>query len=159
MVDSDSWSGSAWFNAIQTIGIVGSLLVAAAAERRASRAREIGNLLTLAQHHRELWEAVYPKTELARVFRSDADVLGQAATPAEEVFLNEAIIQFQTSWCIATRGGLITERDLATDAGGFFSLPLPRAVWEKTKEFRNPRFVKFVTRAIERHGPLSDTGH
>jgi hypothetical protein len=38
---------------------------------------------------------------------------------------------------------------LALDAGEFFSLPLPRAVWEKTKKFRNPRFVRFVERAMK----------
>ena len=37
---------------------------------------------------------------------------------------------------------------LARDAGEFFSLPLPHAVWEKTKQFRNPKFVRFVEQAL-----------
>jgi hypothetical protein len=37
---------------------------------------------------------------------------------------------------------------LAKDAGSFFKLPLPHVVWDKTKEFRNPRFVRFVERAL-----------
>jgi hypothetical protein len=33
---------------------------------------------------------------------------------------------------------------LRQDVRSFFSLPLPKAVWEKTKIFQNQDFVKFV---------------
>jgi hypothetical protein len=49
-----------------------------------------------------------------------------------------------TAWRVARTGGVVTLKELATDARGFISLPLPRAVWEKTKGTRNPRFVRFV---------------
>jgi hypothetical protein len=67
---------------------------------------------------------------------------------AEEEFLNLVMAHFQTSWRIAKVGGIITLGELAADVRGFFSLPLPRAVWEKTKGFRNRRFVKFVKKAL-----------
>ena len=69
-------------------------------------------------------------------------------TVAEEEFLNLAFAHFQTSWRIAKAGGIITLGELAIDAHDFLDLPLPRAVWEKTKRFRNPRFVRFVEQAM-----------
>jgi hypothetical protein len=43
------------FNLIQTVGIIGSLLMTAAASRRVAKAREIENLLTITENHRNLW--------------------------------------------------------------------------------------------------------
>jgi hypothetical protein len=51
--------------------------------------------------------------------------------------------------CIAKAGGITTLTELADDVRGFFSLPLPRAVWEKTKANRNRQFVRFVERALK----------
>jgi hypothetical protein len=61
----------------------------------------------------------------------------------------QIVQHFETGWRVEkifNRGEL---KSLARDAAAFFSLPLPHTVWEKTKVFRNPRFVKFVDRAIK----------
>ena len=109
---------------------------------------EIQNLLTLSEQHRNLWKEAYQREELQRVFREDVDLLGTPATVAEEEFLNVVIVQFQVGWHVGKAGGIITTRELSADVRGFFRLPLPRAAWEKTKAFRNPRFVRFVDRAL-----------
>lgn len=106
-------------------------------------------MLTLSEHHRNLWAVLTQKPELERIFQTDVDALKCPITVVEEVFLNEAIVQFLTGWRIATAGGITTVRELAADMRGFFSLPLPRAVWEKTKTTRNERFVEFVERALK----------
>lgn len=144
-----SWVGDNWFNIAQTAGIIGSLSMAAAASNREARAKETENLLTLSEHHRNLWAVITQRPELERIFQTNMDVLKSPATPVEDVFLNEAIVQFLTGWRIATAGGITTVRELAADVRGFFSLPLPRAVWERTKEFRNQRFVSFVEKALK----------
>ena len=59
------------------------------------------------------------------------------------------IVQYLTGWRIAKTGGITTLKELAADVADFFSLPLPRAVWEKTRGSRNESFVMFVERAIE----------
>jgi hypothetical protein len=148
MVALSSWSGENWFNVVQTVGIIGSLFMAAAAAHREAKAREVENLLTIADHHRELWGGVHQRVELGRIFQEDAQALTSPVTVAEEEFLNLVMAHFQTSWRIAKVGGIITLGELAADVRGFFSLPLPRAVWEKTKGFRNRRFVKFVKKAL-----------
>ena len=139
---------SEWFALIQSVGIMGSLLMGAAAVVRDAKAREIENLLTLANYHRELWSGVSQRPELGRIFRDDADVISAPTTVAEQEFLNLVLVHFQTGWRLAKGGNIITLKELAADVRGFFSLPLPRAVWEKTKQFRNQKFVRFVEKAL-----------
>jgi hypothetical protein len=136
MVGFLSWVDSN-FTVIQTVGIIGSILLGIAAANRESKEKAASNLLVIEAQH------------LARIFRLDAD-LSQPISIAEEEFLRLVISHFQTIWLIARNGGLLTLKELALDAQDFFALPLPRAVWEKTKAFRNPKFVRFVERAMER---------
>ena len=71
-------------------------------------------------------------------------------TIEEDLFMRRVILHFETGWRIEkirNRGELSL---LSRDIGEFFSLPLPRAAWEKTKEFRNPKFVRFVERALKK---------
>ena len=148
MVGLYSWVEGNWFNIVQTAGIVGSLCLAAAAANREAKASEIENLLTISNHHREVWKGVYERRELERIFRADIGIQPNPVTVAEEEFINLVVVHFQTTWFVTKTGGIITFKELAGDARAFFSLPLPRAVWEKTKEFRNPKFVRFVERAL-----------
>jgi hypothetical protein len=145
------------FNVIQTVGIIGSLWLAIGTSRREARAKESENLLTIEEQHRELWVGAYERKDLARVFLAKPD-LAQPISIAEEEFLRLVISHFQTIWLIARSGGLLTLHELALDAGEFFSLPLPRAVWEKERVLRNPKFVRFVERALDRHGRLTSAG-
>jgi len=142
-----SWVDS-HFNIIQTVGIIGSLCMTAAAARREAKAREIENLLTLSNHHRELWGNVTAKPELQRILKSDVDIEKAPATVAEEVAINEAFAQYLTSWRIASIGGIITLKELATDVKWFLSLPLPHAIWKKNKQFKNRKFVRFVEKSL-----------
>jgi hypothetical protein len=136
------------FNVIQTIGILGSLWVAIIAAHREARAKEGENLLTIAEQHRELWSLASTGKGLERIFLADAN-LAKPISIAEAEFLRLVISHFQTIWLIARSGGWLTLKELALDAGDFLSLPLPREVWEQTKKFRNPKFVRFVERALK----------
>jgi len=144
-----SWIDCNWFNLIQTFGIVGGLCLTASAATREAKAREVENLLTLADQHRQLWEGVAQRKELARLFQTDINVLTTPPTVAETEFLNSVIVHFQTGWWIAISGGITGLHEMRMDARGFFSLPLPRAVWESTKKFRNKRFICFIERALK----------
>jgi hypothetical protein len=144
-----SWVDGNWFNVIQTVGIIGSLWVAAMAANRESRTKGIENLLSLSEHHRELWKEIPGQNDLVRIFQPDADTLLVPVTMAEAEFLNLVIVHFQTGWCIAKAGGFTTLAEMKADVRSFFALPLPRAVWENTKGNRDPEFVRFVTRAIQ----------
>lgn len=144
-----SWVDGNWFNAIQTAGIIGSLWLAMAAANRDAKAKEIENLLSLSEQHRELWKTVPQRKDLVRIFQPDADVLLIPVAVEEAEFLNLVIVHFQTGWWIAKAGGITTLKELRTDARSFFALPLPRAVWEKTKQNRNKEFVRFIEKSIK----------
>lgn len=142
------WTDANWFNVIQTAGIIGGLWLTMAAANRDAKAKEIENLLSLSEHHRELWKEIPQRKDLARIFQAEADTLLAPPTVAEKEFLNLVFVHFQTGWRVAKAGGITTLKEMKADVRDFFSLPLPRAVWEQTKNFRNSSFVCFVETAL-----------
>ena len=144
-----SWVNSNWSSVVGAVGIIGSLLFTAASFRADAKNRLITNLLALDERHRTLLSEVKQRPELKRILSENVDLAAQPLTPEEDVSMWQIAQQFETGWRvekILNRGEL---KSLARDAANFFRLPLPRAVWEKTKEFRNPRFVRFVERALK----------
>jgi hypothetical protein len=150
MADSSSWLQTNWFSLVQTVGIMAGLMFTAVAARQNAKEKEIKNILALEQQHRALWEDARKREDLKRVFDETAK-LDTPITTAESTFLNMALVHFQTGWQMSLAGSVHSPETLAADIRGFFSLPLPHAVWEKTKQFKNPKFVRFVTRALKRH--------
>lgn len=144
----DTWAEVNWFNVIQTVGILGGILLAASAANREAKAREIQNLLTIAEHHREVWAELLSSPELKRILQPNANVVTEPPTSREEASVNLVIVQYLKAWRIAKFGGLLSLKELAVDAGAFMALPLPHAVWENTKKYRNQRFVRFVEKAL-----------
>ncbi len=121
----------------------------AVAVRRETRARRISDFLTLTGHHRELWSDVYRRSDLGRIFHPEIDLVAQPITLSENEFLNLVCVHFQAGWELAKAGSVLKLDILAKDAKWFFSLPLPRTVWEKTKDFRDKRFAHFVESALK----------
>ncbi len=159
MAGFSPWAEGNWFNLIQSVGIIGSLWFTAASfqsnskdRREDTKARKVSNILALSQRHREIWADSYKRDDLKRIFLKQVDLEAQPATIAEIEYLRERAIDFEDGWEIALLTNPEKLRPLALDACEFFSRPLPRLVWEQTKEFRNPKFVLFVERAIERSG-------
>lgn len=142
-----SWIELNWLSLLQGAGIVSGLFFTALSIRRDTKSRKISDLLTLASHHRELWEELNEKPGLDRILATEVDLVSAPITPREEAFLNRVIQHFNTSWLIAREGALLTATALAADVSWFFSLPIPRRVWEQTKEGRDWRFVKFIEKA------------
>jgi hypothetical protein len=150
MADFLSWVQSNWSSTIGAAGIIGSLCYTAASFRQDSKARQVSNLLALDERHRVLWNDAHQRPDLKRIFTGEIDLVSEPPSVAEEEFLRLATIHFETGWRLER---LMDRRELealALDAGEFFSLPLPRAVWEKTKKIRNQQFVRFVERALGR---------
>lgn len=139
-----AWLDLNWFSLVQSIGIIGSLWFTAAALCRESRARRVSDLLELTGHHRELWAEVHRRPELGRIVQAEVDLVGSPISTAEEEFLNLVIVHFHTGMLLAQEGSSLGLDGLAKDAGAFFALPIPRAVWERTKENRDPRLVTFI---------------
>ena len=148
-----SWVENNWFQLLQTVGVVGGLVFTGISIRQSTRARKASDLLALTDQHRELWNEVYSRPGLERVFAPQADLLGKPISITEERFLNEVIVHFQMGWQLATSGSLLTLDAMKADVNAFFTLPLPRAVWEATRVGRDPEFVRFIESCREETGP------
>jgi hypothetical protein len=73
-----------------------------------------------------------------------ADVIKQPPTPQEAGFV-EQVIQHTSGVYLASRNGLaIKPEGMRKDIGSFFSLPVPKAVWEKGEILQDKDFVAFV---------------
>jgi hypothetical protein len=90
------------FNLIQTVGIIGSLWMGILAARREAKAKEVENLLSISDHHRELWDEALHKADLQRISLRDADLAANPVTVAEEEFLNLVIAHFAAARLLAS---------------------------------------------------------
>lgn len=142
------WFDQYWFPVLQSVGIVGSLLLTLVTVRRDARAREAANRLLLLEQHRDLWRDVHERPELARVMSTQTDLIAEPISTAEQEFLNLVIVHFHTGWMLAKSGSTNTLETMAADVRTFFSLPIPRSLWEQTKHSRDKAFGRFVDQAL-----------
>lgn len=138
------WIAENWFDLLSAVGIIGSLLLTAVSLQSGTKTRRVGNLLTLTQNHREIWSELFDHRELRRVLSPDPD-LSKTPMSLDERWFANLVIQHLSSAYEALKSGLaIKPEGLANDVGWFFSLPIPRAVWEGIEPLQNPDFVDFV---------------
>jgi hypothetical protein len=142
------WLRENWFPVLQTVGIIGGLLFTAISIRQATNARRASDLLALTEQHRQLWNEVYTRPGLSRIYSEDVDLLAAPISIPEERFMNQVIVHFQTGWQLACQGSLVTLAAMKADAQTFFKLPIPRSVWNQTKGARDPKFVRFIEQAL-----------
>jgi hypothetical protein len=145
----NEWIGYNWLALVQTGALAGGLLLTGIAVLLDARARRVGNLIQLTQQHRDLWERLYMQPELARILDPAADPALPAVTAEEERFVIFLILHLSNTYYAIRAGFFQKLRGLHRDIERFFSLPIPRAVWEKVKDFQEESFVRFVEKSID----------
>ncbi len=138
------WLADNWFNLLSAVGVIGSLLFTAVSLRSETETRRVGNLLTLTQNHRKLWSEILRRPDLARVLDESADISKKPVTRDERIFVNMVIQHLSSSFQAMKKELTIKPEGASEDVAGFFSLPIPRAVWEQSKRLQNEDFVEFV---------------
>lgn len=87
--------------------------------------------------------------ELKRVLNPNANLAKQPVNDDEEMFVN-MVIQHINSVYYALSDQLVVKYDgLREDVSEFLALPIPKMVWERSKEFQNEEFVKFVESGVK----------
>jgi hypothetical protein len=150
------WISENWINIVTTVSGIGGLWAAvfalrkdAKARKEEAKARRVGNLLTITANHRELWKLPFLYPTLARVIDPAADVAKQPLTPAEEFFMSMAVSHTSSTY-EALKDELLTHQEgLRRDVKSFFSLPVPKAVWNKTKLLQNQDFAAFIDSSLK----------
>ena len=142
------WLIENWFNALSAVGIVGSLLFTAVSLRSETKTRRIENLLTLTQNHRELWSELFHDPALSRVLDASADPTKQPIHRDQAIYVNLVIQHLASAYEAMKSGLVINPAGVRQDVGEFFSLPIPRVIWEKIKLLQNDDFVDFVENCL-----------
>jgi len=144
-----TWLGQHWFDLLQSTGIVGGLLVAAYAAWKDEQARKVGNLIALNEQYRQIWKELYDRPQLARVLQKDADIGAQPISNEERLFVNLIIMHVHAVWRASKERLFVTVEGLQQDVGGFFSLPIPKAVWAQMKGLQNHDFAEFMDGVVK----------
>lgn len=139
-----AWISGHWFDIFQTTGIVASFLVAAYTTWKDERARKIGNSIAINQQYRETWKELFRHPRLARVFAENTDVEKEPVSVEEETFVKMLISHLSTVYRAWKQGEFVKLEGSQKDVQGFFTLPIPKAVWEKFKPLQDEKFAAFV---------------
>ena len=138
------WLANNSFNLLSTAGVIGSLWFTAISLRSETKTRRIANLLAITASHREVWKVFLNDKGLARVRDASADTTKQPVTAAERVFVMFVIFHMSSVFYAMSNHLVVKVEGLRRDIAQFFSLPIPRDVWEKVKVLQNDDFVAFV---------------
>jgi len=134
-----------WVDLLQSFGIIGSFLFTAYTVRDDARQRKIENLFALTTAHRDIWSKLYEYPHLAKVL--DPEAISSSA--GEELFVNFLILQLAAAFRARKLGMYFHEAGLRLDVRELFSLPVPKAVWAKSKVYQDRDFVEFVESCLK----------
>lgn len=121
-----------------------TLLFAAHTFHKDEKARRISNLLAIQQEYSDIWHAQYDRPELARVVEPGADLKRHPVTAQEELFVRTLIFHLDNVRRAVQTNVLVSLPGVRKDVREFFTLPIPRAVWETHKDFQSDELTAFV---------------
>jgi hypothetical protein len=154
-MEATNWIATHWFDLIQTVGIVGSLLFAAYTTHKDDAARKIANSIAMNDQYRQIWKEIYEHPKLARVLQKDADVEKDPVSIQEERFVTTLILNLGTAFRAMKYGEFVTLEGLQKDIQGFFSLPIPKVLWTKIKPLQDASFVAFAEKCMPTNRPVA----
>ncbi len=142
------WMSHNWFALFQTCALASGLVLIGIAMLFEARARRAANLIQLTEQHRDLWERMYVQPELARIIDPEANPRDLPITAHEQTFVVFIILHLSSTYYAMRSGFFRRPHGLREDIVRFFSLPIPRAVWERIKALQDVAFVEFVERCF-----------
>lgn len=150
------WTNHNWFALVQTGLIAAGFFVVGIAILLEARARRVANLIRLTEQHRDLWERMYSQPELARILDPSANLAKKGVTAEEEMFVIFIILHLSSTYYAIRSGFFQKPHGLRKDINRFFSLPIPRAIWEKVKVLQDAPFAKFVDQCYPSSDPATE---
>ena len=141
---ASQWIAEHWFDLVQSIGIIASLLFSAYTTRKDERARRIGNLIAVNDEYRHIWREFYGQPGLSRVLKRDVDLIKAPVSDEEWLFVKMLILHLDTVRRAIKARMFVKVEGLREDVRDLFALPIPKAVWEKIKPFQDRDFAAFI---------------
>lgn len=142
------WLNGHGFDFLQTASIVVGLFATVQTIRADTKERKIDNLFALTSAHRELWMKLYDKPTLARILSDKVNLKKEPPSLEEELFVHLLILNLRASYKARLAGMEFDDDAVAADIRQFFTNPIPRAMWEKSKRYQDPAFVSFVEKSM-----------
>jgi hypothetical protein len=143
-----AWIQTHWFDFFQSLGIISGLFFTAVSLRRDSKVRRLSNLLTFTAHHREIWRHVIENPELARVLEAAPNLKREPISRREELLVLFVTLHLSGMHEAIKKRLVEAPQGLQKDFAWFFSLPIPRTVWQQFKGLQDEDFVRFVESAL-----------
>ena len=143
-----AWLDQNWFNLVQTIGIVFSLLFSGYAYVLALKSQRVTNTFQVMQYHREIWSSLFDHPELERVLDNSPAFEAKPLTEAERLFVTLLVLHLGSVHRAMNHNAIERIEGLELDIYQFFRLPIPALVWREIKVIQNADFVEFVEKAI-----------
>jgi len=143
-----TWGAQHWLDLLQSVGIVGGLFFTAYTIWKDEHARRISNSIAITDQHRQIWNELYDRAELSRVLAKDADVTKRPVSNQEALFVKTLILHLGTVYRAMKHGEFVKLDGLRRDVREFFTLPIPREVWQRAKSFQDRDFVKFIEASL-----------
>lgn len=147
-----TWIAANWFVLLQSVGIIGGLIFTAVSLRSDTHTRRISNLLTITNQHREIWSRLFDRPELARVLSESAGPAQSPITAVEALLIRRLILHLSSSYHAIKDGVFLSPEGVRKDIAWFFSLPLPKAVWRRWRDFQDRSFVAYVDGCLANAG-------
>lgn len=133
-----------WIMLAQTGGIIGAFLVAYRQSRIMVKSNRLQAWAQIISSHRDLWKSWLDNPKLARILEKDVSFNNQPITAVEERFVVMVINNLAFAYFASVEGLVPISKEDELDTKMFFNLPIPKKVWENTKQFRTKRFVEYV---------------
>ena len=143
------WLSQNWVSLFSSAGIIGGLWFTAVSLRSETKTRRVANFLTVTGNYRDIWKEFLNQPKLARVLDASANVESQPVTPEEEIFVNMIILHISTTYYAMNDELLLKLEGARGDIAQFFTLPVPKAVWSKTKLLQNQDFAAFIDSSLK----------
>ena len=128
---------------------MGSFWIGIVALRSEAKTRRVANLLTVTANYREIWKEYYANPQLARVLDVAANVKEKPVTPEEELFVGQIIFHISNVFYAMKDDLFVAQDGSRQDIAQFFSLPVPKAVWQRTKLLQNQDFAAFIDSSLK----------
>jgi len=138
------WLTAHWFDLLQVVGIVGGLFFTGWSIHLSTETERVSNLLKITEQHREIWKMAMDEPKLVRILKAKLNLSDNPVSADEARFVGFLINHLNTSFHSMKAGVLVQTEGLSADIRSFFALPIPQAVWQKSKIYYDTEFVKFV---------------
>ena len=143
-METARWIAQHWFDLLQTAGIVSGFAFTAHALHTESQARKIDNMIALNQEHMAIWKELYARPELSRILEETVALDTKPLLHEERLFVTFLILHLSVVYRAMKAKMFVNVEGLRADVTSFFSLPIPRVVWNAIKSSQDKDFVSFI---------------